>query len=480
MKKITKLMCGMCGALGLTLALTGCATISPIKNQNEEIIYNGNAAVMVDGYLYYGNAYADSSSFTSKNDYKTAAKTSYMARLNTNIDLAAKGIDFCPEKVEKVNGQVVNHDRSFTFVLGNYIYFATPNKEKAVSEGVSGHYFSHTTFYRSKLNGDGLKKIYSTTGEVSAVEVLKFNGQYYIVMLAGDKIIKIKIGNSVGSAEVLAEKVKQVALPKTYQATNKATSLDWNGEIYFTAGREGDVAGTYLKKININAKKDEEATVYSGIGQTITLSGRTKDVVFYTLAQTGVQPELYSLDTANISGQVVLGQAEDKVFTTDSITDLNLISTSAGEKGYIFTSANGKLVVASNAGTTKAVKLMNGENEVSGYKILAVKDRTIYVSTATDIFAADLSDAFANGADSVQCRNIVTMTKISDKGIAAFDGEFVYFYATLEKLEVEEGEEEVEEETDENLYLYRANVGGSGEDNYQLLSKTKIDSRYSK
>ena len=71
---------------------------------------------------------------------------------------------------------------------------------------------------------------------------------------------------------------------------------------------------------------------------------------------------------------------------------------------------------------------------------------------------------------------------ISDNAIGALDGEYVYFYAKLQKIETEEedkdGETE-EEEEDNNLYMYRAKVGKSGEDNYELLSKTVIKSRHS-
>ena len=76
MKKITKLLCGI---LGVAFLATGCATVGNIKNSDSELIYNGNAAVMVNGYLYYGNAFTDinGDSFKNLNNYKESAKLSF-------------------------------------------------------------------------------------------------------------------------------------------------------------------------------------------------------------------------------------------------------------------------------------------------------------------------------------------------------------------------------------------------------------------
>ena len=50
MKKTTKLLCGL---LGVGLLLTGCATVGAIKNNDPELIYNGNSAVMINDSYYY-------------------------------------------------------------------------------------------------------------------------------------------------------------------------------------------------------------------------------------------------------------------------------------------------------------------------------------------------------------------------------------------------------------------------------------------
>ena len=72
------------------------------------------------------------------------------------------------------------------------------------------------------------------------------------------------------------------------------------------------------------------------------------------------------------------------------------------------------------------------------------------------------------------------MTDISDSGVYAFDGKYLYVYAQLQEIPddlKDEGEEETEE-TDDNLYLYRARVDGT--DEFELLAKTAIESRRTK
>ena len=252
MKKLTKILCCV---LGLGFLLGGCATVSNISNSNPELIYNGNSAVMVDGYLYYGNAFSDTSAFSSNSDYSNAARVGYLARLNTNIDVMAKDKDYSPRNVENVASEVVGYENNFMFVLGNYIYYATPYT--GISEnadGESGHYYNYTTIYRSRLNGDNKTRLYTTNGEISQIEVLKFGENYYIVLLAGGRLVKIQISGRTSST-VLAENVESAAIPKTYQQNVIGSSLDWNGNIYFTTTRSdednSDLNGSELKKVSI-------------------------------------------------------------------------------------------------------------------------------------------------------------------------------------------------------------------------------------
>ena len=111
-----KFLTVLCCVLTFGLALAGCATVSDISNSSSEVIYNGNAAVMVDGYLYYGNSYAgDISSFTE------------LSEIDSDIISSISEIEYNPDIKDEVT---INEGR---FILrmndGNHIYIDIVNFE---------------------------------------------------------------------------------------------------------------------------------------------------------------------------------------------------------------------------------------------------------------------------------------------------------------------------------------------------------------
>ncbi len=486
MKKWAKMLC--CFALvGFMLVggLAGCATVSNIKNDYEGIIYNGTSAVRVGDYLYFANAYSDSGSFTKDSDYTNATKNSYLARVNLE-NLDAKNPYFSPKKVENVSSEVTGFGDSFMFVLGQNIYYATPNRQMMKNDsGQSAYFFNYTTIFKSGLNGDGKTKLYTTSDEISQIEALKFEDKYYIVMLAGQKIIKIDLKSN--KVTTLAENVTSVAIPKTCRTNANNSTLDWNGQIYFTTARDSESAlkdTNLLKKIGINETDPQKAeTVYTQ--GNVTLISREQDVIFFSESKTNIESAVYKLDVkANPNSSDFYDAAKKKqlFFSGSTVTDLTHIATKSVDYGYIYT-ANSSLRYSSNNGKSGKITLMLNDTELSSYKTLCVIDRIIYLSTTSGIYSADLSNVFINGGANVQikCKEIVSMTGIADNNLHAFDGKYIYFYASLQTIPDEsqdESENETEEETDDNLYLYRANI--SGDEGFQLLGLTAISSRHTK
>ncbi len=471
MKKITKILCGV---LGLGFLLTGCATVGNIKNSSEELIYNGNSAVMVDGHLYYGNAFADIKNFTGDSSFKTSSKLSYLARLNTNIDLAAEGKDFSPEKVENVRETVAGYVNSFMFALGNYVYYATPNREEVGSKDSVDYQYTYTTLYRSKLNGDSVKKIYTTDAAISQIEVLKHDGKYYIVIFAGSKLVKIQIGNKVGSVQTIADNVLSVAMPETYQKDKEGSTLDFNGYVYYTTARTSEeyesASGTQFNRVLLSSDEGEKmnATLDS-----ISLVGREKDIVFYTK-----DSSTYSVDVASTSAKNIFTESgyATKLYG-EAVTEIDAIATENRVCGYIF-KAGDLLMYKSNGSSAVAVTYNDKTGTaISGYNYLATDGRVKYFSTTSAIYKADFSNIDSDGK--ISCETIVSMTGIYDGSNYAYDGQYIYFYAQLQ--DVEDQEENSIIETDGNYYLYRAkaDVNPSAESTtYQLLSLTETDERH--
>lgn len=478
MKKITKLLCCLafiCVALVGTLA--GCATVGNISNPNKEIVYNGGAATIVGDYVYYGNAFAKAADFKEGGDYKAALETAYVSRLN-NKTYDAKGKDYSPKGVEYFASEVAGHEKSFMFTLGQYIYYATPNTQKGINEnGETSNYYNYTKIYRSKLNGNKKKCIYTTVGEVTKIEALKFESTYYIVMLAGDKLISINLGNNKGA--VLAEGVKSVALPKTYQKDLLGSTLDFNGYIYFTTDRESEIGsgrtGQVVSRIKLSGT---EAEVMYDQGTTLSFISRDKDVLFFTEKVGSDETETYMLDLSSNTSKNAFVNDKKYLGTTSNLTDFNLVSNDEFEYGYTYLNGS-TLNYLLKSGKTGAITFQNQDAPLGGYKVLFTSGRTVYVSTTTGIYRADLSQVFAGSTEIVNCETVVSMTSIYDGALYAFDGQYLYYFAKLEEVETENDDkaEEEQEEADETYYMYRARVGYTN--SYNLIGATKSAKRRS-
>ncbi len=498
LKNWIKIVCcvALC-VLCLSCGLAGCATVGNITNSSNEILYYGNSAVMVDGYLYYANSVVDASSFSSDSDYKSSAKTTYLARLNTNADLGATSGDYSPANVETVSSEVTGYEGNFMFVLGQTIYYATPNRQVVSSSDGNSYNYTYTCIYKSSLNGNNKSKLYTTVGEITDIEVLKVDGVYYIVMLAGTDLIKINL--STNKAETIAEDVTSIAISKTYQQSKAGSTLDWNGIIYYTLSSttESGSSRTLTRIMGIELSGGTAQEYYSSYSETIELIGRENDVVFYTKTDSNSIVATYYADMSGKTNdfQTTSGGIVGNLFYSGEASGINLIvsatTSSTGNVsyktvGYIFYNTDGNLLYKNSNGAMGVITLtadVDGTStELTGsdFNLLAIDGRKIYFSTTTGIYSADLSTAFnktSNTAVNVTCNTILSMTAIYDAELGAYDGTYLYFYAQLEEIEDEDDDDD-DDETDENYYLYRVNLSGSTH-NYELLSKTTISSRHS-
>ena len=447
MKKWAKIL--SCGLL-CAVALTGCATVGNLTNNNPELIYNGTSAVMVEGHLYYGNALvADVSTLKTEDDYNSSAASSYLSRLNTTgrVENADNG---SAKNVEKVDGEVVGGKQNFMFVLGQDIYYATPNTQKGEdAEGNTGNYYNYTSIYRTNLNGDRKTKLYTTSSEVSTIEALKFENRYYIVMLSGERLLKIDLQD--GKAYELATGVKSVAVPKTYQKDKVGSTLDWNGQIYFTtSAEEGSSLHDALKRVNV-ANGEVKTILYNG--DSISFIGRERDVVFYTQSN---ETFFADVNQNNFVGQLF--------YPSSSVTNISAVvstgaSTSTRLEGYVCMAGSNLAYVKTN-GAHGTITL----DGISSYSVLFVSGKLAYLATSGGIYEVDLSSIFNNGSTTAAYKTIVTSANSKIQTSAyAYDREYIYFYAKLE----EAGEEATDGEI---CYMFRARIDGTSE-SAQLISQ---------
>ena len=492
-----KFLMAICCFLTLGFILTGCATVPNIKNENTELIYNGNAGVMVSNYLYYGNAFTDISSYTSMSELNSAKNVSYLARYNFNSTRNAKGNNFTPIGNEKVNGEAIATNYQFMFVIGDYIYFLKPDEHRYGDNDSTSQQFSYPVLTSSRLNGDNLKEVYGFESAVSQIEVLNYDGSYYVVALAGENLVSVRLnGNGGGSATVLAEGVTSAAIPETSNTSLKEQSSDWNGKIYYVATDENENSTIY--QINVNDAESRQ-TVYGKNNGTVTFLYRQNDIIVYSNQNQNSQTFVYFNDVSNVTSrdEIILVDTEHNLFTT-SASNIDIVN--GVYDTIIFDGTNGKSFRNTRGGSGTLTINDESGTAITDYTIMFVNDKNAYVYTSTNIYEVDLTKITQTNRNeniTIVARNIVTMTSITTStDLFSYDSGYIYYYAQLEELSDEEQELinsekeaagiEVNEdesdsataitETDAGYYLYRVNINNGV---YELIGTTNFEERHS-
>ncbi len=514
----------ICCILSLGFVLMGCGNDAVTISANDVLYYNGPSAAIVGDYLYFGNGMnenyttADSLGTTSSN-YNAAKGLAYLAKLNVNAEkLSSKGIDYSPKGVSKIGDEVATYTNasginSFTFVIGNYVFYAAPNNW----ETSGGQFnFGWTSIYRSRFDGSNKKEIYSTRdlkAAVTKIEVLKYNGKYYLMMLAGTNLVKLNLEN--GGTQVLKD-VTSVAMPKTYQSTRLGSTTDWNGILYFTKSSEND--NVYYNDVysismaDLSKKPTKiEALTGAGKGGAVTFIDREVgyvrselvDEVFFTR-----DGSTYKM-TRRTEQKLEDGQMKEKVFyDTPEFVSNNALSGAkiyrvVGEetvggatqfisKGYIYTTGS-EVHYVENSSADKTINFVNENNEsISFSQVVSVDGTWVVLLGGNNVYRAEISKFINGTAESVDAKTVVSMETgiFTEQLMASYDRNYVYYYAKLNPIEAEDADGETSDDKtgndDTNYYFCRSSLDESQyfdeatqAENYQFLGVTQTGYRHS-
>lgn len=489
-----KFLMVICCILSFGFVLAGCSTVSMIKNDSNELIYNGNAGVTIGDYLYFGNSYNEVSSLSDMAGLKDARKSSYLARVNLE-NINAKGQNFTPNGVEKVNSEAVAQENQFMFAIGNYIYYLKPDVHRYTSEEGASYQFGYSVLCSVKLNGDKNREIYTYQGEVSEIEVLEHDGNYYVVAFAGDKLFATKLNNGKGSTKVLGEGVSSVAIPKTQGAELDGYSDEWNGKIYFTDTDENDVSK--VKEVAVTAGGTEDAEVVGDKNGTVSFVYRQNDLIFYTYTS-GSTTRTYYNNVKDLSGEyykneIILVDNEHE-FSSATISNVFVLQYGTPFETIVYSANSAIYYKNANNGSGRVTISDDAGNDISSATIMVVDDRLAYLISSTGVFEVDFAGLTRGNGDIslTATKTVATMTSINTT-LYSYDGEYIYFYAGLEALtekeqelidsekeeagiEVSEDEEEDITSLDDGTYLYRVSIATG---NTQLLGVTDYEERHS-
>lgn len=492
-----KFLMAICCILTFGLVLAGCATVSSIPNDYNGIIYNGNAGTIVSGYLYYGNAFADVSTFSDQGDYDTSADSAYLSRLNLNNERDAKGKNFSPLGNEVVNSEeVVAHENQFMFVIGNYLYFTKPDEHSYYIDNNVEQHYDYTTLCSIALNGDDMKE-YDYQGVVEQIEVQEFNGNYYIIAFANDNLVVTKLNNGNLDSRILATDVTSVAIPETAEA---GANDEWNGMIYYTTTNESD--NEITKQISVEAENGDGAQTISSKNGTVSFLYRSNDYIVYTHKQNSTTRVYYN-NVKSVTNNDNIISLNNILSYNSTISNAFLLNYGTSAEMLIYDNSDGTLSFNNKVGGSGTITLSDGSASVTDYEIMFFDGSLAYLMSSKAIYEVDFAPLTnvrtSYTSQALTGRTIVSMTAIQTAGtLYSYDGDYIYYYAQLEELtdeeqelidaEKEEAGIEVSEDeeadaittTDGGYYLYRARINNNGDTSfYELLGQTSHVERHS-
>jgi len=327
------------------------------------------------------------------------------------------------------------------------LYFTTPNvhKNDSKEDDQYGKYqLELTTLFRIKLDGTGLKELYTTKTATALIYLAKLDGKQNVLIFDDSKLLRINVSNnSVAVQNLVDEGVVSVVFP------NKAEAELTN--IYFTKNRaEGDTfTGNKLARYNFSTNAQEDVSGYSNNGETTTLVSYDGNVLFYTRTGKG-QDALYSNDFSAGAGSEVLHKYHiEGISTTSYVTiidgngeyDINAFVYEYGDNIYL--------------------QDMGAHADNPDDRIVSEKADIVFVD-GTYVYYTTENGIFRISALTKQTEQI-TDTQGFEAGKVDFDGEYVYYFAKPENVK------------SETKYLYRAVVENGGEIKAECIAEILAD-----
>lgn len=369
-KRIIPMITVVCLCVALALTASGCsgdnyAKIKVVGKQDTTYAVHsqGGNAVQYGNYVYFINGYSGYDDTDSKqNVWSNVVKGAlYRAELSGKKDGAefviegsdeavTKGLEFKytagkdndDEAIDLINVQTIAPKRVGTsgynaggiFIYDEWVYFASPNNKQ---DKKGNSLASDTEFFRAKLDGSSVQKIYSTTksgNESSPYAFYKYNGSVYLVAKDGTDLVSVKVGKKPGNKVTIAKNITNVLLPysETYYKGMSENTLNHFVYVLRSAG-EGDTQ-TSGNVIEIMRPDGKNGGVIHSQGKSDTLEAvrdgllfyRTTDDSNYThIRYDSLHDALYACDAkykkATDEGKVERTQISGDILSTASISD---------------------------------------------------------------------------------------------------------------------------------------------------------------
>ena len=463
------------------ILLAGCSTPWEGPKTEDDVTGNGGLAVQKGDYLYFVNGYTSKSDMVDgDNKGEFEYSSIYKAKLNESNELEydedGKLLN-CSKLVSKVGG----YDDTALYIYGDYMYFASPYANTVTNSDLQQeNNFKLTDFYQVKLDGSGLKTIYTTNNDSTDIQFGFYqtadSNDVNLVVYDSKKLVVVNCSTS--HVATVSENVTNVALPKVtdFKYNNNQITKQESAVYYTRSGTEEEnlSEGNVLAYSVIGENTEKQIT--KGVN-TYAVKTVTKDALVVTIQnadypntcnyfitfdkQTG-EPEF---DLNDVLNQKLDSSGNSKVYLC-AFEDGNPV-------GMITTNSKNKLVMLDYKNNNKAVVL----NDTVALTPLKVIGNYVYgYDDSKSLYRINYKQALVSQDKASLLETIYESTKIVDEENSTtaddiyFDaktnftviGNYVYFYMPYKG------------ETETGYYLNRINMLNS-EKTAELVGVVQAD-----
>ena len=437
-KFITKISSFLLVFVLCIMALVGCTTANlDLPSETAAVVGNGGLAVQKGEYLYFVNGYQSIKDMKS-GDNKGGDEYSaiYRVKLNNNNELTFDengNLENCDLIIDKVCG----FEKTALYIFDDYIYYATPNTEKEVSDEVISSNFELTDFYRAKLDGTGRTHIYKTSkaSDDTKFAFYKANGanDVYLALYDGTQLLLVNCGSK--AVTTVCDSVSSIAMPNVsyYNSENNQISVGASNIYYTRSAKEDETvsSGNFLCAVKIG---DNTERVLAQGHYTYTVKSATDEALVFTKkSDNDLNANNYAISYAyNESGDVTLDAQNGGVQLDATAHDTVLLCTyeEGNFAGMVTKNTSNKLVYINRA--TNTTEVLDEDTEltpitIAGNYVYAYdSNNSIYQINYKTKAQKLLADASKTGDDAIK------KPYLSAKKNYSVCGNYVYYFATYE------------------------------------------------
>lgn len=263
--------------------LGGCGfkALTGGPNLNDAVTGNGSLSVQKGDYLYFVNGFVSTEDLVEGDNVYNEVDNSAIYRVKLTNNELSYDEDELLLNAQLLIPKVVGFENAGIYIFDNYIYYTTPNTEKGENGTVD---FGLIDFYRAKLNGTDVTRIYKTdtTSDSTSFAFYKIGTNVYLTVFDGSKIVVVNTVNK--NVTTISEDVSSAVLPNvtTYNALNN-TITENESYVYYTRTAKEDENinyGNVLAKAKISV--GTEIIIKRDNYNTFTVQSFNSDAIYYT------------------------------------------------------------------------------------------------------------------------------------------------------------------------------------------------------